>query len=102
VIHVAPGWPLEWDASFRLLAKGGFVVQSVIEGGEIELVELESERGGEALVANPWPGSTVDVYRGGKRRTTVGGDRLELDTRRGERLVLVRRGTQPRRHHIEP
>jgi hypothetical protein len=102
VIHVAPGWPLQWDASFRLLAKGGFVVQSVIEDGEIALVELESERGGEALVANPWPDSAVDVYRGGRRRATVAGARFALDTRRGERLVLVRRGTEPRRRHIAP
>jgi hypothetical protein len=94
VIHVAPGWPLGWDASFRLLAKGGFVVQAAIEDGAVAFAELESQRGGVALVANPWP--EADVYRGGRKRDTVSGDRIELPTRRGERIVLVPRGADPR------
>ncbi len=29
VIRVFPAWPPEWDASFRLLARGGFLISLV-------------------------------------------------------------------------
>jgi hypothetical protein len=33
IICVFPAWPTEWDASFCLLARGGFLVSSEIQAG---------------------------------------------------------------------
>ncbi len=56
VIRVFPAWPKEWEASFRLLARGGFLVTSSIRGGEVEFVEIESRLGEECGLRNPWGG----------------------------------------------
>jgi len=56
VIRVFPAWPRAWDAEFRLLARGGFLVTAVIHGGEIQTVEIESRLGEECRIRNPWPG----------------------------------------------
>jgi len=55
VIRVFPAWPEAWDAEFRLLARGGFVVTSAIRGGKIQPVEIVSRLGEECRIRNPWP-----------------------------------------------
>ena len=57
VIRVFPAWPQEWEASFRLLARGGFLVTSSIRKGEVEFVEVESRLGEECRLRNPWGGT---------------------------------------------
>ena len=37
IIRVFPAWPPEWDASFRLLARGGFLVSSEIRKGKVDV-----------------------------------------------------------------
>ena len=56
VIRVFPAWPKKWEASFRLLARGGFLVTSSIRNGEVEFVEIESRLGEECRLRNPWGG----------------------------------------------
>ena len=54
VIHVFPAWPRDWDAEFRLLARGGFLVMAAIRSGQIQPVEIESRRGEDCRLRNPW------------------------------------------------
>jgi len=71
VIQFFSAWPKEWDARFKLGARGGFVVTASIRGGQVESVELESLAGGECRVRNPWSG---ELQR--------------FTTRKGERIVV--------------
>ena len=54
VIRVFPAWPRDWDAGFRLLARGGFLVTAAIRNGEVQAVEIESLRGEDCRLRNPW------------------------------------------------
>ncbi len=54
VISVFPAWPRAWDAEFRLLARGGFLVHSRCVAGEVEFVEVHSRRGESCRLRNPW------------------------------------------------
>lgn len=97
VIRVFPAWPKSWDAKYKLLAKGGFLVSSSMVDGEIEYVEIESQLGGECLIRNPW-NAKVDVYRNGVKSETLKGKEnslLKFETEVGERIVLVPKGADP-------
>ena len=85
VISVFPAWPKAWDAEFRLLARGGFVVTAAIRGGEIQAVEIESRRGGTCRLRNPWGGPCAvrEEKHAGDRR--VAGETLVLETEAGAR-----------------
>ena len=54
IISVFPAWPKAWEASFRLLARGGFLVTSSVKDGEVELIEIESRLGEQCRLRNPW------------------------------------------------
>ena len=84
IIRVFPAWPLEWDASFRLLARGGFLVSSEIQHGKVALVEIESRRGEECRLRNPWSGTcTVSEVDGPDR--ACDGELLRFETTAGKR-----------------
>jgi hypothetical protein len=97
VIRVFPAWPKAWDAKYKLLAKDGFLVSSSMESGDIQYVEIESKLGLVARIRNPWD-SDVVLYRDGIKSeimTASDNDLLEIETYRGENIVLVRQGTTP-------
>ena len=80
VIRVFPAWPQEWEASFRLLARGGFLVTSAIRAGEVELVEIESRLGEECRLRNPWGGTCILTRLGaGEGESAADGSVLEGD-----------------------
>jgi hypothetical protein len=83
IIHLFPAWPKEWDASFKLLARGGFLVTASIKGGVVESVELESQAGAECRLRNPWREAAIV---GGRRMT---GSLLTFPTRKGDRIRVV-------------
>jgi hypothetical protein len=56
VIRVFPAWPKEWNARFKLAARGGFLVEASVKNGVVEFVELESLAGAECRLRNPWTG----------------------------------------------
>lgn len=63
--------------------------------GEVDYVEIESEAGETCLIRNPWDDNVV-LYRNGVRETVLKGglnDLLEFDTEEGDRIVLVKEGT---------
>jgi hypothetical protein len=91
---VFPAWPREWDATFTLLARGGFLVTASTENGRVEFVQLKSQLGGECHVRNPWPDTVVTVVRGGMSED-VTGTLLRLATAPGAVVVLHPKGVAP-------
>jgi hypothetical protein len=89
ILRLFPAWPREWDASFRLLGRGGFVVGSRIRRGNIEFVEIESTAGAECRLRNPWGEAEVTLVRDGRKAETARGSLLSFPTRKGERIRAV-------------
>jgi hypothetical protein len=83
ILRVFGAWPKEWDASFKLLARGAFLVSASMKGGRVEFIELESQAGSECRLRNPW-GDAAMVN--GKRMT---GSLLTFPTRKGERVRVT-------------
>lgn len=100
VIRVFPAWPRSWDAKYKLLAKGGFLVSSSMTGGDVEYVEIESQLGGICRIRNPWD-TNITLYRNERKAQTIQAhenDLIEFDTSKGENIVLVREGTSPEQY----
>jgi hypothetical protein len=94
VIRVFPAWPIAWDAKYKLLAKGGFLVSSSMVNQDIQYVEIKSQLGGTARVRNPWATNVV-LYRNAVQSETLSGSLLNFNTKAGEVIVIVRPGTIP-------
>lgn len=92
-IQVFPAWPKDWDVTFRLLARGGYLVTAAQKNGKIEAVTLESRLGGDCKLTNPWGEAQATVYRNGKAAETLSGATLELRTQQGETLTVVPGGS---------
>lgn len=89
VMFVFPVWPREQPARFgRLRTTGAFLVSSELRDGEIRGVLIESEKGRECVLQNPWPGREVRLRRNGKAAETLAGDRVRFKTAAGERIAL--------------
>jgi hypothetical protein len=89
VIRVFPAWPKQWQASFRLLVRGGFLVSSAAREGEVLLVEIESRRGETCRLRNPW-GRPCNLLETDGETQVLSGDTLPFDTKPGKvyRIVL--------------
>lgn len=63
VIRIFPAIPSDWkDVEFRKLrAQGALLISAKMSNGKVEFVELESERGGEFEMANPFDGGGIMV-----------------------------------------
>lgn len=93
-ISIFNHWPRDWDAAFRLLARGGFIISSAQKGGTVPLVEIVSQRGGECRLANPWR-QPVTVYRNAKKAEELVGQILVFQTAKGETVVMAPKGSPP-------
>jgi hypothetical protein len=91
-ISIFNRWPKDWDAAFRLLARGAFVISAAQRDGAIPLVEIVSQAGGTVRLANPW-NAEVTAYRNGRQAEALSGGVLTIPTVNGETVVLVPRGT---------
>jgi len=90
LLRFFPVWPKKMDARFgNLRAVGAFLVSSVLKDGQVRSVTIESEKGRDCTVQNPWPGKSVTLYRNGKKPQTLKGDRFTFKTAEGERITLV-------------
>ena len=63
VIRVFPAWPKEMDATFSLRAKGDFLVTSLMKAGNVDFIEVTSNRGGLCTLRNYWGTQSVELYR---------------------------------------
>lgn len=101
VIGILPAWPKSWQASFCLLARGGFLVAAAAENGQVAMVEIQSRLGETCRLRNPWskPCRVAEVG-GGVRELT--GDVLQFDTRKGGHYLVWPAGhPMPARFAIE-
>ena len=92
VNYIFPAWPKEWDAQFTLAARDAFKISSSMEKGQIEFVEIYSQKGGQCRVQNPWPGTAITLYRNGKISKNITGSLLVFSTKSGETLTIVPKG----------
>ncbi|MDE6635039.1 MAG: hypothetical protein K2K09_00330, partial [Lachnospiraceae bacterium] len=100
VIRVFPAWPRSWDAKYKLLAKGGFLVSSSMTDGDIEYVEIESQLGETCRIRNPWD-TNITLYRNGRQAETIQAhenDLVTFNTVKGEDIVIVREGMSPEQY----
>ncbi|MDR1263090.1 MAG: hypothetical protein LBK46_06335 [Oscillospiraceae bacterium] len=58
VIRVFPAWKKDWDASFELHARGGFVVSSAMQDGHVQYVCVKATRDAKLTLVNPWKEAT--------------------------------------------
>jgi len=103
IILLLPAWPKQWQATYRLLARGGFLVSAAAEDGQIAFVEIESRLGEPCRLRNPWKGPCRLAEVGGKVRE-LSDDVLRFDTRKGGRYRLTPASQPPpdRAHHVRP
>jgi hypothetical protein len=87
VVRVFPAWPPGWNASFRLLARGGFLVASEIRDGEVLFIDVESRLGEECRVRNPFGGECLLTEADGPPQP-VSGDVVRFPTAAGSRYRL--------------
>ena len=91
VISLFPAWPKNWDTSFRLLARGGFMVTSAIHQGEVTFVEVESRLGENCQIRNPW-NITSTVIGTETEPKDISGKILRFDTNPGEHYTILPKG----------
>ncbi len=105
VIRVFPAWPVHWDASFRLLARGGFLVTSAMRDGKVEFIEIRSRLGERCQLRNPW-GKLCRVSQSDSEQSQqVSGEILCFQTSPGKRYLVLPEGhsaPEPRRIVLEP
>jgi hypothetical protein len=88
ILHVFPAWPKEWSAHFKLRARGAFVVEAAIQGGNVQALEIVSEAGAECVLRNPWGDVPVRLRRDGNEAETLHGTLVRFPTRRAERIAV--------------
>lgn len=102
VLRVFPAWPKTWGASFRLLARGGFLVTSAMRDGEVEFVEIQSRLGGACRLRNPWGQGCLLAEAGGQVGELTG-DPLVFETAPGGAYrVFPQDGPEPAPRRIVP
>lgn len=84
VIYVFPAWPPEWEASFKLLAKGGFLVESEMKDGKVSFVKILSQKGGICRLHNSWEGKSISVACNGCEVDKTVDDSIVFDTQQGK------------------
>ena len=105
-ISILPAWPRHWNATFRLLARGGFLVTVSYRDGRVEFVELESRRGEPCRLRNPWD-QPCQIWEKGRQASSVGkplqGPVLVFNTTPGAVFRLLPRGApMPKPLQIDP
>jgi len=94
VIRVFAAWPEVWDATFRLLVRGGFLISASMRAGKIEFVEVESRSSDLCRMRNPWAGSPCHLVQVGGQPVHLEGDILQFETKAGECYMVLPEGEQ--------
>lgn len=103
VISVFPSWPKSWEASFRLLARGGFLVTASSHNGEVRFVGIESRREETCRVRNPWGNESCLLTEVGGRHREMKGGIIQFETQATKRyMILPKRESQPVLRRISP
>jgi len=90
LIRIFPVFPDDQKASFyHLRTFGAFLVSSAIENSQVKYVFIESEKGRDCNLINPWPGHRVTLYRNGAKAEEIKGSSFSFHTTIGEVISLV-------------
>jgi alpha-L-fucosidase 2 len=93
-VRVFPAVPADptFNGKFTLAAKGGFLVSSEKQAGEISYVGVSSLYGNNFTLANPWPGTSVQVRATSDQSivTTTSGAVVSFPTSRNGVYVVER------------
>jgi hypothetical protein len=99
-IRIFPAIPDEWATSFKLLARGAFVVSSEKQqDGTVSGVFIESLKGNVCRVVNPWQNSEILVSGMGGKKLLVRHQIQETNvivfkTKAGQNYLIVKKGTR--------
>lgn len=88
VVHIAPAWNMDFDASFMLDARGGFTVAAQIKDGKVAVVEVLSKLGGNFHIRNPFGGECL-VQSGDENVFETNSDLISFATQKGCAYSLV-------------
>ncbi|MBL9168011.1 MAG: hypothetical protein JNN07_09745 [Verrucomicrobiales bacterium] len=89
IMRLFPVWPKQKPARFgRLRTHGAFLVSSEFRDGTVQSLVIESERGRECILQNPWPNQAVTLNRDGRDAEMLSGSRLRFQTKMGEQLAV--------------
>jgi hypothetical protein len=89
VMRIFPVWPLERDARFgQLRTEGAFLVSSELKAGEIKGLLIESEKGRECVLLNPWPGRELQLCRDREAAEILSGEEVRFSTSAGESISI--------------
>ena len=89
VINLFPAWPEDWEADFKLLCRGNFLVNSSFRDGRVSSLEIYSLSGSECRIINPWPGEKVILFRNNNKSETLTGKLLTFSTKINEHLNIA-------------
>lgn len=88
VIHVFPAWPEQWNASFKLLSRSGFLVSASFANGQVENVQAEAQANTVLRIRNPWKGRSVAVYNGKQQISETTGELIVIPAKKGTLFIL--------------
>lgn len=86
-LRLWPAVPAAWTGLFRLRALPGFLVTSEVAQGQVRYALIESERGEECRLVNPWSGTLMVTGPGGFRRES-GGREVRFPTQAGQAYLV--------------
>ncbi len=89
VIILFPAWPREWNAEFKLLCRGNFLITSSVQDGKISKLEILSQSGADCRLLNPWPEKKVIIIRNGRKKEVVSGNTLIFSTNINEIIAIA-------------
>jgi hypothetical protein len=89
VIRIFPAWPEDWDADFKLLCRGNFLVSASFKNGKPAAMELLSQSGLPCTLENPWPGKRVSLSRNGKPAGQLSGSVLKFKTKKEDIVKIL-------------
>lgn len=78
--------------SFILAARDAFLISASMEKGQVEFVEVHSQKGGEFRINNPWVDTEITIYRDGKKTENMKGSLLLIQTKVGELVTIAPKG----------
>ena len=85
-IRLVPCIRKNWSGSFRLRARGGFLVTCEFENGAVKRAAIQSERGRKLQVVNPFDSCAISIN--GKARPAAKDRVIILPTKAGDTVKL--------------
>lgn len=90
VLRLFPVWAKEKNARFcKLRGYGAFLVSSELVDGQIKWLMIESEKGRDCVLENPWPDRHISLWRNGLKAEVLSGNRISIKTGVREQIAIL-------------